>query len=91
MPGEIAYCETCWTNPAHAYIRATPICSQCITEFNITRLPRVAYLDELPFVTLDGQRLSEPDAKFSGEYARFQPRSSRELEVAWLNALVGAN
>ena len=91
MPGEIAYCQTCWTNPAHAHIRETPICAQCVQEFNIVGLPRLTYLDEQPFVTLRGQRLSGPDAKSMGEYAIFSPRSSRDLEIAWLNELVGAN
>jgi hypothetical protein len=91
MPEETIYCDICWTNPNHARIRDLPICSSCIEEFNMTGLHRLVYSDKEPYETLDGQRMTEAEAKDRSEPTLFNPRNSEQLSLAAeFAALVGA-
>lgn len=83
MPEETIYCEMCWTNPGHAYVRDLPVCSQGIEEFQITG--QLVYLDQHPYETPDGQRMTAA-AAHSGDCALFNPRNSEQLSAT----LVGA-
>ncbi|MEC5201004.1 hypothetical protein RCH21_003260 [Arthrobacter sp. PL16] len=85
---ETAYCEMCWTNSAHAHLRDMPICGQCIEEFDVAR--RLEYIDEQPYETLEGRRLTNAEELESGELPRFNPRNSEELSFARHASLVGA-
>ena len=90
MLKEILYCDVCWTNANHAHIRDLPICSSCIEEFNMTGLHRLVYLDQEPYETPGGQRMTAAEAKESREPALFTPRNSEELFAARFDALVAA-
>ncbi|MET3934287.1 hypothetical protein [Arthrobacter sp. OAP107] len=91
MPEETIYCDICWTNPNHAHIRGLPICSSCIEEFSMTGLHRLVYSDREPYEALDGQRMTEAEAKDSREPALFNPRDSEQLSLAaQFAALVGS-
>lgn len=90
MLKEAIYCDVCWLNPGHAHIRNLPICSSCIEEFNMIGLHRLVYLDSEPYESTDGQRMSDAEAKDSGEPAIFNPRSSEQLFMARFASLVAA-
>jgi hypothetical protein len=90
MLKDTIYCEVCWTNPGHAHIRDMPLCSSCIEGFNMTGLHRLVYLDREPYETLDGQRMTDAEAKDSLEPALFNPRDSEQLFLARFAGLVAA-
>ncbi|MFE5708932.1 hypothetical protein [Rhodococcus koreensis] len=48
------------------------------------------YLDEQPYETLDGQRMTEPAAKGSDGFPYFNPRNSEQLASARSATPVGA-